>query len=1073
MIFADRIWPVFGEFIMKKKRRIQYLFMAVWMVGWALPLAAQTLDTGIVGTVSDPAGASVAAANVTINNKATGVTRAVKTAADGKYDVRYLVPGEYTVEVQAPGFRTGRRTGVVVQINQQARIDFQLQIGEVQETVEITAAAPLLQTENATLGEVVAAERIVNLPLNGRSFVQLAVLTPGVRVYEPSLYTASTDGSRIVANGARDSWMQLNIDGITLVNNRSNYVTLFPVLDALQEFKVQSGNYSAEYGGNAGANTNLQLRSGTNRFHGSLWEFLRNDKLDARGYFRPEPFPKDILRRNQFGGVFSGPIRKDKTFFLASYEGQRAVSESAATDIVLTQQQRAGNFAGSAPVIDPLSGTQFPGNIIPQNRLNPVSVDLINKYMPLPNTSGDVNYSGVTQGRLTTDQGLVRIDQYFSQKDQVFFHYIRSRRDFPNYELNPNFYFNGTFPNSSLSAQHVHTFSPALLNEVRFGFNLANVAVLSPRYNTDFTIASLGINGLNVGGPSGRPLRPDEQGFPVIGIDGYMSMGDDQAASNLDNSRTYQVVDNLSWIRGAHSLKFGADIRRLLDDATTNNWPFGQMFFTGDITGNSAADYMLGYPRTTLTPEGVPVSKIRQWRYALYVQDDWKATPDLTLNLGLRYDLFGQPHEINGVTRTLRFDLDPNGPVLWPEPGKVEDIYKNEYKYFGPRFGFAWRLPHDMVVRGGYGIFYSAAQFDNMNILQLNPPAGGSLTVTNPADNPIATIQNPVPAALYPTNPIFNVVSIPPDRQRRNAYMQNFNFQVSRQLSQNDVLEAGWVGSKGTHVDTSLNNYNQPDPGPGPIQARRPYPQYARIRMIAPDTNTIYHSLQARYEHRLSRGLSLSTAYTWSHLIDDAAQTINMGGCGCQNPRNRGKAERASSVLDQRHRLVVGYVWELPFTQRLKGAPGAILGGWQTGGIVTFASGFPFMIRQSGDSFNNDGNWQRPDLVPGQSVTIDQKTPGVWFNTAAFQRAVLHYGNTPRNPLAGPGTNTWDLSLSKAFKMPWREGHQLLFRSEFFNAFNTPQFANPGATLGTGSFGRITSTALDNRQIQFALKYIF
>jgi len=556
---------------MKKKRRIQYLFMAVWMVGWALPLAAQTLDTGIVGTVSDPAGASVAAANVTISNKATGVTRAVKTAADGKYDVRYLVPGEYTVEVQAPGFRTGRRTGVVVQINQQARIDFQLQIGEVQETVEITAAAPLLQTENATLGEVVAAERIVNLPLNGRSFVQLAVLTPGVRVYEPSLYTASTDGSRIVANGARDSWMQLNIDGITLVNNRSNYVTLFPVLDALQEFKVQSGNYSAEYGGNAGANTNLQLRSGTNRFHGSLWEFLRNDKLDARGYFRPEPFPKDILRRNQFGGVFSGPIRKDKTFFLASYEGQRAVSESAATDIVLTQQQRAGNFAGSAPVIDPLSGTQFPGNIIPQNRLNPVSVDLINKYMPLPNTSGDVNYSGVTQGRLTTDQGLVRIDQYFSQKDQVFFHYIRSRRDFPNYELNPNFYFNGTFPNSSLSAQHVHTFSPALLNEVRFGFNLANVAVLSPRYNTDFTIASLGINGLNVGGPSGRPLRPDEQGFPVIGIDGYMSMGDDQAASNLDNSRTYQVVDNLSWIRGAHSLKFGGDIRRLLDDATTTH----------------------------------------------------------------------------------------------------------------------------------------------------------------------------------------------------------------------------------------------------------------------------------------------------------------------------------------------------------------------------------------------------------------------------------------------------------------------------------------------------------------------
>jgi outer membrane receptor protein involved in Fe transport len=684
-----------------------------------------------------------------------------------------------------------------------------------------------------------------------------------------------------------------------------------------------------------------------------------------------------------------------------------------------------------------------------------------------------VNYSGVTLGRLGTDQGIVRVDHYFSQKDQVFVHYIRSRRDFPNYELNPNFYFNGTFPNSSLSAQYVHTFSPAVLNEVRFGFNLANVSVLSPRANTNFTIESLGIHGLNVGGPNGRPLRPDEQGFPVIGISGYMGMGDDQAASNLDNSRTYQVVDNLSWIRGSHSFKFGGDIRKLMDDATTNNWPFANLSFTGDITGNAAADYMLGFPRTTLTPEGVPISKIRQWRYAAYAQDDWKVTSNLTLNLGVRYDLFGQPHEINGVTRTLRFDLDPSGPVLWPQPGQVMDIYKNEYHYVSPRFGFAWRMPKEMVLRGGYGIFYSAAQFDNMNILQLNPPTAGSLTVINPTTNPVATIDNPVPAALYPTNPIFNVVTIPQDRRRRNAYMQNFNLQLSKQLTSNDVIEAGWVGSKGTHVDTSLQNFNQPDPGPGPIQARRPYPQYARIRMIAPDTNTIYHSLQTRYEHRFSHGLSLTAAYTWSHLIDDAGETINRGGCSCQNPRNRGAAERADSILDQRHRLAVGYVWEIPFGKNLHSAPGAILGGWQLGGIITAASGFPFNVTQSGDTQNNDGLWERPDLTPGQAVTVSNPTPTLWFNTAAFTRSVLHYGNSPRDPLVGPGTNTWDLSASKVFAIPRLESHRLMFRSEFFNAFNTPQFANPGSSLGTGTFGRITSTALPNRQIQFALKYMF
>lgn len=1043
------------------------------MLLWVLPLAAQTLDTGILGTVTDPGGAVIVGVTITISSPATGLSRTVKTAQDGKYEVRYLVPGQYTVEAQASGFRTERTNSVTIQLNQQARIDFSMQIGEMQQTIEITSAASLLQTENATLGEVVTTERIVNLPLNGRSFVQLSVLTPGVRVTEPSQFTSSTDGSRIIANGARDSWMQVNIDGITMVNNRSNYVTLYPIIDALQEFKVQSGNYTAEYGGNAGANVNLQLRSGTNQFHGTAYEFMRNNALDARSYFRPAPFPKDILRRNQFGTVVSGPIRKDKTFFLVGYEGIRSTQQGAASNIVFTADQRVGNFSAStAPIIDPLSGTPFAGNRIPASRLNPVSVALVNKYMPLPNTSGVVNYSGITQGQLAADQGVVRVDQYFSQKDQVFVHYIRSRRDFPNYELNPNFYFNGTFPNSSLSAQSVHTFSPSLLNEVRFGFNLANVSVLSPRANTSFTIASLGINGLNVGGPSGRPLRKDEQGFPVLNISGYMGLGDDQAASNLDNSRTYQVVDNLSWIRGAHSLKFGADIRRLLDDATTNNWPFGNMAFTGDLSGNAAADFILGYPRTTLTPEGVPVSQIRQWRYGAYVQDDWKATPKLTLNLGLRYDFYGQPHEVNGVTRTLRFDLGPD-PVLFPEPGKVADIYKNDYLYFSPRFGFAWRLPRNTVARGGYGIFYSAAQFDNMNILQLNPPTAGSLTVTNPTINPVATIDNPVPASLYPGNPIFNVASIPQDRRRHNAYMQNFNFQLSHQFTASDVLEIGWVGSKGTHVDTSLNNFNQPEPGPGPIQARRPYPQYARIRMISPDTNTVYHSLQSRFEHRFSKGLSLTTAYTWSHLIDDAGETINRGGCQCQNPRNRGSAERATSILDQRHRMTIGYLYEIPFMKGLRGVPGTILGGWQTGGILTFASGLPFIVLQSGDSQNNDGLWERPNLVPGQSVTVPDRTLNQWFNTAAFSRSVLMYGNSPRNPLVGPGISTWDLSASKSFKMPRLESHSLLFRSEFFNAFNTPQFSNPGGTLGTGTFGRITSTSVPNRQIQFALKYMF
>ena len=849
---------------------------------------AQTLDTGILGVVTDQGGAVVGNATVTITQPATGLSRSVTTGPEGNYEVRYLTPGEYTVSIQAPGFKTERRTGIVLQISQLARIDISLQIGQVQETVEVTATSPILQTENAVIGEVVAAERIVNLPLNGRNFLQLSAMTPGVVVREES----NAERTRVLANGSRDIWMQVNIGGITAVNNRANFVNFYPSVDAIQEFKVQSANYSAEYGGNAGANITMQLRSGTNRFHGTVFNFLRNDNLDARGYYRPEPLPKDVLRRNQFGAVISGPVIRDKTFFMASYEGVRSAIERAGTAVVLTPEMRRGDFSAvSGTITDPLSGNPFPNNMIPASRLNPVSVDLINQYMPLPNVAGSVNFAGVTTNIVDINQGIARIDHSFSARDQVFVHYIYSARDFPNSELNPNFFYNATFPNESLAAQHVHTFSPTLVNELRFGWHKGNIQKFSVRQNTDFRIEQLGIMGLKVGGPDGRELRPDEQGFPVLNIEGFLGMGDSQASSNLDNSRTYQVVENFSVLRGPHSLKMGADIRRHLDDATTNNWPFSNMSFTRDIAGNGAASYMLGYPRTVLTPEGVPISQVRQWRYGFYFQDDWKVTSNLTLNLGVRYDLFTIPKELNAISRTLRFDLDPKGPVLYPEPGvKADDLWKNEYNYISPRFGLAYRFNDKTVLRGGYGMFYTAAQFDNINILQLNPPAGGSLTVTNNALNPIATIQNPVPRELYPQNPIFNVVTLPEDRKRRNAYIQNWNLQISRQITANDALEVGWVGSKGTFVDTSLNNFNNPEPSNIPFtQARRPYPQYGRIRMMVADGNTIFHSLQARFEHRFSHGLSLTSAYTWGHLIDDTAQTINRGGCGCQDPRNRGQ----------------------------------------------------------------------------------------------------------------------------------------------------------------------------------------
>lgn len=1035
----------------------------------ALALSAQTVDTAILGRVTDPQGSAIPKATITITESSTGVSRTANTSGEGTFEVRYLVPGEYTVEVGAAGFRTERRTGITIQIAQQARLTFALQVGEIQQTVEVNAAAPLLQTENSTLGSVVGTERTVDLPLNGRQFNDLAVLTPGVVVSDIDQHSSSTAGALISANGQRPIWSQVNVDGVSMVNNRHAYVNIFPSVDAIQEFRVQTGNFSAEYGVGAGANTSIQIKSGTNQFHGNAYEFLRNQALDARNFFVPAPRPKNILKQNQFGGTFGGPIVRNKTFFFTSYEGERSIAQSPSTTVVLTQAQRNGNFAGST-ITDPLNGSPFPNGIIPPARLDPVSVNIINQYMPLPNTSGTTNYTGASQGDLTIHQGIVRVDEYLSPKDQIFAHVIAGHRDFPLVNINPNFRFTGDYPMSNYQAQYIHTFSPTLMNELRGGANLENVAQLSVRTNTDFTIESLGIHGMLVGGPNGRPLRKDEEGFPTLSISGYMGIGDGTAASNLDNSRTYQVVDNLTWVRGVHTLKFGADIRRNMDDATTNNWPFGSMTFTSDIAGNAAAAYMLGYPRTVLTPEGVPLTGARQWRMGFYVQDDWKATPNLTLNLGLRYDLYTIPQDVNHVTRTLDFSTNP--PSFVPAPGQsLDPLWYASKKNFAPRLGLAYSAPFGLVIRGGYGIFYYGGQFDNLNILQLNPPTAGSITLTNPSQPPLATIQYPIPAELYPANPFYNAVTLPADRNHPNTYAQDWNLQVSRQIGPNDMIEVGYVGTKGTHVDTSMNNWNQPAPGPGNIQARRPYPVFSGIRMEYYGVNTIYHSLQAHYEHRFQQGLSITLAYTLSHLIDNANNTINEGGCVCQTPSVTNN--RDSSVMDQRQRFVAGYVWEIPYGKNLQGVARVVANGWAFNGIITLASGNPFHIGESSDTQNNAGTWEYPNLDSGQSVKIANPGPSLWFNTAAFSPSILQYGTAMRNPVVGPGIHTADLSLFKTFQMPYSEQHALQFRMEVFNATNSPQFSNAGSSLGTSTFGVITSTRINNRILQFALKYRF
>lgn len=1027
---------------------------------------AQSVDTGVLGIVTDSSGGVIPGADVTVTNQATGVAAHVVSGADGAYEVRYLTPGEYIVQVSLSGFRTERRR-FELRVGQMIRVDIPLEVGDLAEAVEVVATGQLLETQSGVTGSVVTERTIQNLPLADRNFTALGNLTPGV----------VASGTQFRASGARGMYQQVSFDGVSALNNRGNNLFMYPSVDAIEEFKVQSTNYTAEYGGHAGANVQVQLKSGTNALRGTLFEYFRDDALNARNYFAQAPAPKPVLERNQFGGVLGGPIRRNQTFFMLSYEGVREKRESVAQTNVLTEAMRRGDFSEvSTPIIDPLTGQPFPGNIIPADRLNPVSVAIVNRYQPLPNQTGANNYRGLSLAEDRTNQFITRVDHVLSPRQKIFGHYLYQNRDNPTTPVNFNFPVERKFNNHSGAIQHVTTWSSNVLNEVRFGYMRGDLNRLSPRHGTGFTVdGDLGIRGMLVGGPGGRPPQDFEVGFPTINIQGFNGFGDSTGGEAIDLSQTYQFVDNLTIIRGRHALKMGGDVRRLMGDATSVNSPFGALDFTRDIAGHAAAAFMLGYPRTARTPEGIPIGGIRQWRMGFYVQDDWRVNNRLTLNLGLRYDHNFVPVDINGVSRTLRFDLDPSGPVLWPEPGEVieEGLYVNRHRHWAPRLGFAYRLTEKAVIRGGYGVFNMALHLDNINTLGTNPP-NASVQITNPSLNPVATIDNPLPASLLPANPIFNVTSAEVDRNHRDGYYQNWNTAIGYELSADAVIEVRYVGARGSNLDSSLTNFNSPDPDPNataPLQSRRPYPAFGRIRMWVTDGESRYHSLQTEYKQRGPWGLQLTAAYTLSTLRDNQQGGLNASRARRQNPRDI-STEWADSADDIRNRLVIGYIWDVPFGSSLTGVRGALLKGWQISGIGTFQSGSPIFINQDGDTLNVDSEDIRPDLVPGQNPNLprSQRSIDRWFNTDAFRRATVTYGTSPRNPVVGPGRRLLDVSIAKSFRVYGEQ--RLQFRWDIFNALNTVNWNNPNGTLGNPNFG-VISSAQPAREMQISLKYQF
>ena len=1064
----------------------------------AVPAWSQVQTGRIVGTVRDPQQATVPKATVTVTSSATGESRTVSTSERGDYVVTPVNPGRYEVTVVGQGFQTAVVTAVDVPVGQSVRVDVELKVGARNETTEVTAAAPLLDTESGSLGQNVTNTQIANLPLNGRSFYELARLTPGA---------AGLPGGgnlvRIRANfisgtaisGVRGSQLTFQIDGVDVTDHHQGGSYIQTSIDALQEFKVQQSAYSAEFS-QAGGMLNAATKSGSSEFHGGLFEFLRNDRFDATDFFVK---PKQQLDRHQFGGTLGGPLVKGRTFFFVSYEGIREKQGLPVNLTVASAAMKAGDFSAVRNrIYDPLTGQPFPGNIIPATRLSPQALYFA-KLIPDPNV-GTGNFTWSPERALNADQVTLRIDHNLSAKHKVFVRYSfhDNRMEDPSSTLGAPYL---AYP--ALDRAHIHTrgqnivgavtstLSATLLNEFRFSY-LPQVVELEPFGLGKNFYQEAGVKGFEETG------RPGVVGsFPDFSWSGYSAMNGsafDQRPKTQD-LKVFEWTDNVTQIRGRHILKAGTKIRRWLPHFTDSKQYQGVWTYNGFATQNPAspggtgdafADFMLGYPRQVQRafPADTFGGQSTYWHF--YVQDDVRATSRLSLNLGLRYEYSPWASGYRGqlgtfdptsarpiivASETDQIDLGSQfaGPSAFAlfrsyiqtssQAGLPLSITSTDKTQFGPRLGFAWRPFGDhTVVRGGYGIFFEQENTDgrvnnNMVPFRLDEIGINDLTQRRTmADffqgRALTTSAAP---SLGPTATELKV--------GRNHH---YNIGVQQEITPSTVLEVNYVGNIGRYLN-GTTNINIPSPGAGGVQARRPYPVFGGIAYFDTNMSNTYHSLQTTLVRRASRGLWYLVSYTFSKSIT-TQNNPSVGG-------NTGR-EKAISAFDVPHNLALSVGWELPvgrgkrFLGDAGGATQALLGGWQMQAIYIWRSGRPFTPTISADRANTGVGGQRPNRVG--SGALESPTVDKWFDTTAFVLpAQFTYGDSGANILREDSYKNLDFSVFKRF------GDKVELRAECFNLTNTPSFNAPATAIDTASGGRVTSTFSTPRQVQLGLKFKF
>ncbi len=1034
-------------------------------------VSAQTHRASLRGTIYDSDRAAIPGAKITVTNLATDEVRTISSDDNGEYAISSLVAGLYRVKVEMVGFASyGEQIELLV--NQERRLDASL-IPAGPDTIDINSTDDAaLKKDSPALGNVIENRQVTGLPLDGRNFYELSLLVPGAVPPAPGSAGSVRGDFAFSVNGAREDANNFLLDGVYNVDPKLNTFGVRPSVEAIREFEMLTSTYDASFGRNPGAQVNVILNSGSNDFHGSAFEFLRNAALDARNFFAPASEPKPKYIRNQFGGSLGGPISRNRTFFFADYEGTRSREGITRITNVPTALERAGNFSQSLFGVptNPFTGMPFDNGVIPDFFIHPVGRAIAALY-PLPNRNVPFqNFVSSPILRDDNDSFDARIDHHLNDRADLVFRYSFGDRDLfepftgPSFSLVPGF--GDTVKRRSQNAMAALTFlvTPNLVNESRVAFSRVASSV-----NQEASVLNS-----QVGLPT-ISSRERDLGLSFITITGFSPLGDEGNNPQDSVTNVYQFLNNSSYVHGNHLIKFGADLRFSQQNAFRDVESRGRLQFSPflTLTNNALGDLLLGFPLLTSVARVDNPQQIRTESYNFFVNDSYRVTPRLTLNAGLRYEYNSPP--VDAQDRANIYDVVTRSLVPVGTNGVPRSGFDPDRNNFAPRVGFAWSITEKTVLRGGYGVYYDQSPLAPAEALYFNSPFFDN-NIFFPFPGLPLTLSNPFPA-FFPFPLPDSALAI--QRDLRTGYMQHWNFNVERQFGDKTVVEVAYVGSKGTKLLTA-RDINQPQPSvlpPGLPFVPRPDPRFDDIDLLESRANSNYDALQMRFQQRLTRGFSALASYTWSKSIDDASNFFSSAGDPNfpQNSYNVA-AERGRSNFDVSHRLSVSYSYELPF-RHADGFAGKLVNGWETFGIVTLQTGRPFTVALLSDIDNSGtgrsilgfGANDRPNLVGNPELS--NPTTSQWFNTAAFAfPAPGTFGDAGRNILEGPGFQSVNASLVKNTR--FSERVNLQFRAEAFNLFNHPNFNLPDNFLGSPTFGRITS-ARDPRHVQFGLKLLF